>query len=115
MSKLQLNESIFSPLVSAKVSVEIVRHNVLVHKLGPITFLGVTKQKVTEMVNAPSKRLANGKAYTPVMFSLLFDGNASLVFVEEDTKILVKSDGLRLLLDNMYVDVVKYVHELQTN
>lgn len=115
MNKLQLNESIFDSIKGKQVAIEVVRNGFTSHKLGPIVFLGVTKQKLTDMVNAPDKRVKDGKSYTPVMFALMFDGDSRLVFVEEDTTIVVKSDGVRLILDNLYVDVVEYNHELHNN
>lgn len=115
MNKLQLNEAIFDSIKGKQVAIEVVRGGFTSHKLGPIVFMGMAKQKLTEMVNAPEKRTKDGKSYTPVMFTLMFENDARLVFVEEDTTVVVKSDGVRLILDNMYVDVVEYNHELHNH
>lgn len=111
MQKLLIDGGIFDDLVGKSVTISIKQGDVISHVLGPITFHGIEKQKVTGMKNAPDKRTANGKAYTPGCFALLFDENARLVFVEEDTKILVKHKGVRLALDKTIVDVVEYTHE----
>jgi hypothetical protein len=115
MNKLQINETVFDSIKGKQVSIEVNRAGFTAHKLGPITFLGMGKQKLTEMVNAPEKRTKDGKSYTPVMFTLMFENDSRLVFVEEDTKVVVKSDGVRLILDNLYVDVVEYSHELHNH
>jgi hypothetical protein len=109
MQKLLIDGGIFDDLVGKSVTISIKNGDVVAHVLGPITFHGVEKQKVTGMKNAPDKRTANGKSYTPGCFTLVFDEDARLVFVEEDTKILVKHKGVRLVLDNTTVDVVEYV------
>ena len=115
MNKLQINESVFDSIKGKQVSIEVNRSGFTAHQLGPIKFIGMAKQKLTEMVNAPDKRTKDGKSYTPVMFALLFEGDSRLVFVEEDTTVVVKSDGVRLILDNLYVDVVEYNHELHNH
>lgn len=108
MQKLLIDNGLFESLQGKSVSISIKQGDTISHMLGPIVFLGVEKQKLTGMKNAPDKRTANGKSYTPGCFTLVFEDNARLVFVEEDTKILAKHKGVRLLLDNTIVDVVEY-------
>lgn len=115
MNKLQINESVFDSIKGKQVAIEVVRNGFTAHKLGPILFLGMTKQKLGDLNNSVEKRVKDGKSYTPLMFALLFENDARLIFVEEDTTVVVKSDGIRLILDNMHVDVVEYNHELHNN
>lgn len=108
MQKLLIDNGLFESLQGKSVSISIKQGDVVSHVLGPIVFLGVEKQKLTGMKNSPEKRTANDKSYTPGCFTLLFENNARLVFVEEDTKILARHQGVRLVLDNTTVDVVEY-------
>lgn len=108
MQKLLIDNGLFESLQGKSVSISIRQGENIQHVLGPIVFLGVEKQKLTGMKNAPEKRTANGKSYTPACFSLLFENDARLVFIEEDTKILARHQGVRLLLDKTIVDVVEY-------
>lgn len=83
----------------------------VLHKLGPVTITAIEPQKSTGMKNSPDKRVKDGKAYTPQMMAIVFDG-ARLVVVLDDVKLLARHRGVRLQFDNYYVDMVEYNHEL---
>lgn len=82
------------------------------HKLGPVTFLRSEVQKLSDMKNAPEKRTNEaGKLYTPPMLKLVFEHEATLVFVAEDTTMVAIFNGFRFILDKCTVSVVLYEHE----
>jgi hypothetical protein len=115
MQKLLIDGGIFDELVGKSVIINVQQGDDVCHVLGPITFLGMEKQKIGGLKIAPDKRLSNSKAYTPACFALLFSDNARLIFVEEDTKIVARHKGIRLLLDKTTVDMVEYTHELHNH
>jgi uncharacterized protein YllA (UPF0747 family) len=106
---LLVDESLFAPYLGKPVVITIRSLDDQVsHKLGPIIFNSIENQKSTGMVNAPDKRVKDGKSYTPPMIALKFEDNNNLVFVAEDMQVLIRYQGLTFAFDNYYVDMVQY-------
>jgi hypothetical protein len=112
MSKVTENEitllkTMFEPCMGLPVVVTITdAERGEVAKFDNVSLTGIEVQKSTGMKNAPNKRTKDGKSYTPPMFALVF-GNNRLVFVNEDTTACVVYNGVKLILDNTTVSVVK--------
>jgi hypothetical protein len=104
-----VNTEPFKELLGKQTSITIKsKDGIIWHKFDGIDFLKVEKQKTTGMKNAPEKRIADGKAFTPPMLCLGFSGGNNLVFVVGDFKLVTRYKGLSFIFDNYEVDIVEY-------
>lgn len=105
----EVNTDFFSDLLGKQTTITIKSNDGTVwHKFDGIDFLKVEKQKTTGMKNAPEKRIADGKAFTPPMICLCFSGGNNLVFVVGDFTLVSRYKGISFIFPDYAVDIVEY-------
>lgn len=77
-----------------------------VHTLPGVIIKDVRLAKVTGMKNAPDKRMADGKQYTPRLIQIETN-DGSLFFVLEDITIAVIHNGIRITIGATSVEIRK--------